>query len=284
MWLIMRKEYSEELAIYLKQINRIPLITHEEELELSRRIQNGDKGALEKLVNSNLRLVIRIVKNYLENGVSFLDLIQEGNMGLFEAAKRYDPNKGVHFSTYSSWWIKQRVTRSISTSSRTIRLPNRKNDIIQRYKKTEKELLDKNGIIPSIEEIAEEIHFPYEELVKLLTLKDTCSLDSFDGNGEDCSNLYDLIVDKREDTERNLDASFLRKELFDYITNSDLKYQDIKILQMRYGLNGYFTHTLEEIGIKQGVTREAIRQAENRVLKKLIKKRAIRELGSYLGK
>ena len=256
------------VKLYLKDIGQKPLLTPEEEIELAIRIENGDKAAKNKLIESNLRLVVSIAKRYVGRGMQFLDLIQEGNMGLTKAADKFDYTKGFKFSTYATWWIRQAITRAIADQSRTIRIPVHMVETINKVKKTNSQLLHKNGREPTAEEIGKELDMPASKVRDILRVaQDPVSLETPIGEEAD-SHLGDFIPD--EGALSPADAAsqlLLREQLKDAL--GTLTEREARVLVLRFGLEDGQPRTLEEVGQEFGVTRERIRQIEAKALKKL---------------
>lgn len=264
---------DDSVKIYLQQIGKIPLLTPEQELEIAKEIkEENSEEAKEALVNANLRLVVSIAKKYIGRGLSFLDLIQEGNMGLMRAAEKFDYTKGYKFSTYSTWWIQQAITRAIADKSRLIRLPVHMIETLSRIKKISLDLTIENGHAPTKEEIAYRVGMPVNKLSALIeSAQGTISIEAPANQKDDATKLGDFIIDENSlspDTKVTQDNLFcdIRKIL------NQLSPKERDVLIMRYGLddNGE-KKTLEEIGSRYGVSRERIRQIENRAMSKLKK-------------
>ena len=259
---------DDPVKVYLKEIGRIPLLTPEEEIELAIRIADGDEEAKKKLAESNLRLVVSIAKRYVGRGMQFLDLIQEGNLGLIKAVDKFDYTKGFKFSTYATWWIRQAITRAIADQARTIRIPVHMVETINKVKKTNSQLLHKNGRDPTPEEIAAEIDMPVEKVREILRVaQEPVSLETPIGEEED-SHLGDFIPD--DDALAPADAAsqlLLKEQLADVLTT--LTEREAKVLSLRFGLEDGHPRTLEEVGKEFNVTRERIRQIEAKALRKL---------------
>ena len=259
---------DDPVKVYLKEIGRIPLLTPEEEIELAIRIADGDEEAKKKLAESNLRLVVSIAKRYVGRGMQFLDLIQEGNLGLIKAVDKFDYTKGFKFSTYATWWIRQAITRAIADQARTIRIPVHMGETINKVKKTNSQLLHKNGRDPTPEEIAAEIDMPVEKVREILRVaQEPVSLETPIGEEED-SHLGDFIPD--DDALAPADAAsqlLLKEQLADVLTT--LTEREAKVLSLRFGLEDGHPRTLEEVGKEFNVTRERIRQIEAKALRKL---------------
>ena len=272
---------DDPVRMYLKEIGKVPLLTAEEELEIAKRMADGDEEARKKLSESNLRLVVSIAKRYVGRGMQFLDLIQEGNLGLIKAVEKFDYTKGYKFSTYATWWIRQAITRAIADQARTIRIPVHMVETINKVKRTSRQLLQELGRDPSAGEIAAEIHMPEEKIRDILQLSQgTRSLDSPVGEEED-SHLGDFIPD--EDTPAPGEAasfSLLREQLMEVLAT--LAPREEKVLRLRFGLEDGRARTLEEVGREFHVTRERIRQIEAKALRKLRHPSRSKKLRDYL--
>ena len=263
-------DMTEPLKIYLKEIGRIPLLTAEEELELGRQIAEGDTEARRKMEEANLRLVVAVAKHYAGKGMQFMDLIQEGNIGLMRAVEKFDYTKGSKFSTYAVWWIKEAILRALDSQSREIRVPVRVAQNMNRISKTERKMEQTLGREVAAEEIAKELHMTTEEVERMQSyIKNPVSLETPVGDEED-SNLEDFIEDTQEPTPEEAVAALVQKEEVQEML-STLTEKEQKILRLRYGLEDGNVHTLEETGQILGVTRERIRQLESRALEKLRK-------------
>ncbi len=269
---LQRKIDREDLIkTYFAQIKKAELLTFEEELELSKRSLSGDAEARKKLIEANLRLVVKIAKAYVTPDVSLLDLIQEGNLGLIKAASKYDYRKHVRFSTYASWWIKQSIVRSLSNKKRTIRLPHRKEEKIRKINKAFNTLSQKFMREPTCEEIAKEIGFDEEEVALLMKLSNSVvSLDS--SLNKDSSTLQDVIEDYSYDPDREMMKKSLKEDTMKFLKT--LMEKERKILMYRFAFLGGKKYTLKKIGDELGISPETVRQIEMRALKKL---RAIAE-------
>lgn len=265
------EETSEPLQIYLREIGQIPLLEEAEERELGKRIAAGDESARERLAEGNLRLVVSLAKHYVGRGVQLLDLIQEGNIGLMHAAKKYDYTKENRFSTYASWWIKEAMQRAIDQQSREIRVPVHVAENMKRVQKAAKELQQELGRDAAPEEIAKKLGNLTEEDVKniLTYLQNPVSLET--PVGEDGENsLGDMVEDKREATpEEAMNVLVEQEEVKELL--EQLSDREQQVIRLRYGLGNEKTHTLEEIGDILGVTRERVRQIEARAMEKLRK-------------
>ena len=259
---------DDPVKVYLKEIGRVPLLTPEEEIELAIRIGDNDQQAKQRLAEANLRLVVSIAKRYVGRGMQFLDLIQEGNLGLIKAVDKFDYTKGFKFSTYATWWIRQAITRAIADQARTIRIPVHMVETINKVKKTNSQLLHKNGRDPTAEEIAAELNMPVEKVREILRVsQEPVSLETPIGE-EDDSHLGDIIPD--DDALAPADAAsmlLLKEQLNDVLKTLTLR--EAKVLSLRFGLEDGHPRTLEEVGSEFGVTRERIRQIEAKALRKL---------------
>ena len=263
-------DMTEPLKIYLKEIGRIPLLTAGEELELGRQIAEGDTEARRKMEEANLRLVVAVAKHYAGKGMQFMDLIQEGNIGLMRAVEKFDYTKGSKFSTYAVWWIKEAILRALDSQSREIRVPVRVAQNMNKISKTERKMEQTLGREVAAEEIAKELHMTTEEVERMQSyIKNPVSLETPVGDEED-SSLEDFIEDTQEPTPEEAVAALVQKEEVQEML-STLTEKEQKILRLRYGLEDGNVHTLEETGQILGVTRERIRQLESRALEKLRK-------------
>ena len=259
---------DDPVKVYLREIGRVPLLTPEEEVELAIRISEGDVSAKQRLSEANLRLVVSIAKRYLGRGMHFLDLIQEGNLGLIKAVEKFDYTKGFKFSTYATWWIRQAITRAIADQARTIRIPVHMVETINKVKKVSSQLLHQNGHEPSADEIAEELGMPVEKVREIMRVaQEPVSLETPIGEEED-SHLGDFIPD--DDAPAPADAAshtMLREQLMEVLDT--LTPREEKVLRLRFGLEDGRSRTLEEVGKEFNVTRERIRQIEAKALRKL---------------
>jgi len=257
---------DDNLKSYFEQIKKAKLLTFEEELELSRKIQAGDEEARRRLIESNLRLVVRIAKNYLTPEVSILDLIQEGNLGLMKAVSKYDFRKQVRFSTYASWWIKQAIVRSLSNKKRVIRLPHRQEEKLRRISRTYNALSQVLMREPSMKEIAEEIGLPEEEVAAIVNSGTAVvSLDST--LSSDSGSLHDVVEDSSFDPGRSLMEKTLQEDTMKLL--GDLQEKERQILLYRFSFVSGKRYTLKKIGDELGISPETVRQIELRALKKL---------------
>ena len=272
---------DDPVRMYLREIGKIELLSFEEELELAKRILEGDEEAKQKLSESNLRLVVSIAKKYVGRGLLFLDLIQEGNMGLIKAVEKFDYTKGYKFSTYATWWIRQAITRAIADQARTIRIPVHMVETINRLIRTSRLLLQRLGREPSPEEIAQEMDLPVEKVMEIQKIaQDPVSLETPIGE-EDDSHLGDFIQDE-DSPEPQDSASFtLMKEQLEEVMNT-LTPREAKVLKLRFGLEDGRARTLEEVGKEFEVTRERIRQIEAKALRKLRHPSRSKKLRDYM--
>ena len=259
---------DDPVKIYLKEIGRVPLLSAEEEIELAMRKAQGDQFARKRLSEANLRLVVSIAKRYVGRGMQFLDLIQEGNMGLIKAVEKFDYRKGYKFSTYATWWIRQAITRAIADQARTIRIPVHMVETITKVKKVSSQLLHKNGHEPSVEEIADELNMPIDRVREIIRIsQDPVSLETPIGEEED-SHLGDFIPDELAPAPAEVASLSLLKEQLDDVLGT-LTEREEKVLRLRFGLEDGRPRTLEEVGQRFQVTRERIRQIEAKALRKL---------------
>ena len=259
---------DDPVKVYLKEIGRVPLLTPEEEIELAVRIGEGDEAAKKRLSEANLRLVVSIAKRYLGRGMQFLDLIQEGNLGLIKAVEKFDYTKGFKFSAYATWWIRQAITRAIADQARTIRIPVHMVETINKVKKVSSQLLHANGREPSAEEISEELDMPVEKVREIMRVaQEPVSLETPIGEEED-SHLGDFIPDDDAPAPADAASHTLLKETLDSVLDS-LTPREEKVLRLRFGLEDGRSRTLEEVGKEFNVTRERIRQIEAKALRKL---------------
>ena len=259
---------DDPVKVYLKEIGRVPLLTPDEEVDLAVRISNGDEAAKKRLSEANLRLVVSIAKRYLGRGMQFLDLIQEGNLGLIKAVEKFDYTKGFKFSTYATWWIRQAITRAIADQARTIRIPVHMVETINKVKKVSSQLLHKNGHDPSAEEIAEELDMPIDKVREIMRVaQEPVSLETPIGEEED-SHLGDFIEDSDAPAPADAASHTLLKEQLEDVL-STLTPREKKVLELRFGLEDGRNRTLEEVGKEFNVTRERIRQIEAKALRKL---------------
>ena len=272
---------DDPVRVYLREIGKIPLLTYEEELELSKRILENDEEAKQKLAESNLRLVVSIAKKYVGRGMLFLDLIQEGNMGLIKAVEKFDYTKGFKFSTYATWWIRQAITRAIADQARTIRIPVHMVETINKLIRTSRHLLQQLGREPTPEEIAKELEMPVEKVIEIQKIaQDPVSLETPIGE-EDDSHLGDFIPDDDSPAPHDSAAYTLLKEQLEEVMNT-LTPREAKVLKLRFGLDDGKARTLEEVGKEFMVTRERIRQIEAKALRKLRHPSRSKRLRDYM--
>ena len=259
---------DDPVKVYLKDIGRVPLLTMEEEIELAKKMQEGDEDAKRKLCEANLRLVVNIAKRYTGRGMLFLDLIQEGNLGLMKAVEKFDYTKGFRFSTYATWWIRQAITRAIADQARTIRIPVHMVETINKLTRTTRLLVQEYGRDPTPEEIAERMDYPVDKVKKVLKIaKEPISLETPIGDEED-SSLGDFIEDKKAVAPAE---EVVNTKLSEQIASvlADLTPREEQVLRKRFGIGEKSDHTLEEVGKLFNVTRERIRQIEAKALRKL---------------
>ena len=272
---------DDPVKVYLKEIGRVPLLSSEEEIDLAIRIANGDVQAKQRLSEANLRLVVSIAKRYLGRGMQFLDLIQEGNLGLIKAVDKFDYTKGFKFSTYATWWIRQAITRAIADQARTIRIPLHMVETINKVKKVQSQLLHQNGHEPTPDEIADELDLPVDKVREIMRVaQEPVSLETPIGEEED-SHLGDFIPDDGAPAPADAAShTMLREQLSDVL--STLTPREEKVLRLRFGLEDGRSRTLEEVGKEFNVTRERIRQIEAKALRKLRHPSRSRKLKDYL--
>ena len=272
---------DDPVRMYLREIGRIPLLTFDEELDLAKRILENDEEAKQKLAESNLRLVVSIAKKYVGRGMLFLDLIQEGNMGLIKAVEKFDYTKGFKFSTYATWWIRQAITRAIADQARTIRIPVHMVETINKLIRTSRHLLQQLGREPTPEEIAEEMEIPVEKVMEIQKIaQDPVSLETPIGE-EDDSHLGDFIPDDESPAPQDSAAYTLLKEQLEEVMET-LTPREAKVLKLRFGLEDGKARTLEEVGREFKVTRERIRQIEAKALRKLRHPSRSKRLKDYM--
>ncbi len=272
---------DDPVKIYLKEIGRVPLLSPEEEIELAQRMSSGDPYAKKRLSEANLRLVVSIAKRYVGRGMQFLDLIQEGNLGLIKAVEKFDYTKGYKFSTYATWWIRQAITRAIADQARTIRIPVHMVETITKVKKVSSILLHKNGREATPEEIAEELRLPLDRVREIIRIsQDPVSLETPIGEEED-SHLGDFIPDEEAPAPAEAASLTLLKEQLDEVLNT-LTEREGKVLRLRFGLEDGRQRTLEEVGKEFNVTRERIRQIEAKALRKLRHPQRSKKLKDFL--
>lgn len=274
-------EVNDPVRMYLKEIGRIPLLKRDEEIILAQGVDRGDQKSKDKLTKSNLRLVVSIAKKYMGRGMSFLDLIQEGNKGLIRAVEKYDWTKGFKFSTYATWWIRQAITRAIADQARTIRIPVHMVETINKLLITQRKLMQELGREPTDEEVAERMEIEPDKVREILKIaQKTTSLETPIGDDED-SLLGDFIPDERQATPYEATSKQLMHENLEEAL-ANLSERESKVLRMRFGLDGNKPLTLEEVGRVFGVTRERIRQIESKALRKLRHPSRRRKLQDYL--
>ena len=272
---------DDPVRMYLREIGRIPLLTYDQELELAKKVLEGDEEAKQKLAESNLRLVVSIAKKYVGRGMLFLDLIQEGNMGLIKAVEKFDYTKGFKFSTYATWWIRQAITRAIADQARTIRIPVHMVETINKLIRTSRHLLQQLGREPTPEEIAQEMEIPVEKVMEIQKIaQDPVSLETPIGE-EDDSHLGDFIQDEDSPAPQDSAAYTLLKEQLEEVMNT-LTPREAKVLKLRFGLEDGRARTLEEVGREFQVTRERIRQIEAKALRKLRHPSRSKKLKDYM--
>ena len=259
---------DDPVKVYLKEIGRVPLLSAEEEVELAIRMSEGDVAAKKRLSEANLRLVVSIAKRYVGRGMQFLDLIQEGNLGLIKAVEKFDHTKGFKFSTYATWWIRQAITRAIADQARTIRIPVHMVETINKVKKVNSQLLHENGHEPTNEQIAEKLEMPVEKFREIMRVaQEPVSLETPIGEEED-SHLGDFIPDEDAPAPSDVASHTMLKEQLAEVL-STLTPREEKVLRLRFGLEDGRSRTLEEVGKEFNVTRERIRQIEAKALRKL---------------
>jgi RNA polymerase primary sigma factor len=272
---------DDPVRMYLKEIGKVPLLTGEEEIALAKRMEAGDEIAKQRLAEANLRLVVSIAKRYVGRGMLFLDLIQEGNLGLIKAVEKFDYNKGFKFSTYATWWIRQAITRAIADQARTIRIPVHMVETINKLIRVSRQLLQELGRDPVPEEIAEELDMPVDKVREILKIsQEPVSLETPIGEEED-SHLGDFIQDDNVPVPAEAAAFTLLKEQLVEVLDT-LTEREQKVLRLRFGLDDGRARTLEEVGKEFNVTRERIRQIEAKALRKLRHPSRSRKLKDYL--
>ena len=272
---------EDPVRMYLKEIGKVPLLSADEEVELAKRMAEGDEDAKKRLAEANLRLVVSIAKRYVGRGMLFLDLIQEGNLGLIKAVEKFDYHKGFKFSTYATWWIRQAITRAIADQARTIRIPVHMVETINKLIRVSRQLLQELGREPTPEEIAEEMNMPVERVREILKIsQEPVSLETPIGEEED-SHLGDFIQDDNVPVPADAAAFTLLKEQLVEVL-STLTEREQKVLRLRFGLDDGRARTLEEVGKEFSVTRERIRQIEAKALRKLRHPSRSRKLKDYL--
>ena len=272
---------EDPVRMYLKEIGKVPLLTAEEEVDLAKRMAEGDESAKKRLAEANLRLVVSIAKRYVGRGMLFLDLIQEGNLGLIKAVEKFDYHKGFKFSTYATWWIRQAITRAIADQARTIRIPVHMVETINKLIRVSRQLLQDLGREPTPEEIAAELDMPVDRVREILKIsQEPVSLETPIGEEED-SHLGDFIQDDNVPVPAEAAAATLLKEQLSEVLNT-LTEREQKVLRLRFGMNDGRARTLEEVGKEFDVTRERIRQIEAKALRKLRHPSRSRKLRDYL--
>ncbi|MDD7213731.1 MAG: RNA polymerase sigma factor RpoD, partial [Clostridia bacterium] len=259
---------DDHVNMYLKDIGKVPLLSADDEIELARKMMDGDEDAKRELSIANLRLVVSIAKRYVGRGMQFLDLIQEGNLGLMKAVEKFDYQKGFKFSTYATWWIRQAITRAIADQARTIRIPVHMVETINKVLRVQRQLMQEFGREPTPEEIAKEMGIPEQRVVEIQKIsQDPVSLETPIGEEED-SHLGDFIEDEQAPAPTDAVASSLLKEQLIHVLDT-LTPREEKVLRLRYGIDDGKPRTLEEVGKEFNVTRERIRQIEAKALRKL---------------
>ncbi|KKM09070.1 RNA polymerase sigma factor RpoD [Clostridiales bacterium PH28_bin88] len=272
---------DDPVRMYLKEIGRVPLLTADEEVDLAKRMEEGDEEAKRRLAEANLRLVVSIAKRYVGRGMLFLDLIQEGNLGLIKAVEKFDYRKGYKFSTYATWWIRQAITRAIADQARTIRIPVHMVETINKLIRVSRQLLQELGREPSPEEIASEMEIPVERVREIMKIaQEPVSLETPIGEEED-SHLGDFIEDEDAPAPAEAASFMLLKEQLEEVLDT-LTPREEKVLRLRFGLDDGRSRTLEEVGQEFGVTRERIRQIEAKALRKLRHPSRSKKLKDYL--
>ena len=272
---------DDPVRMYLKEIGRVPLLTAEEEIELAKRMEQGDEEAKRRLAEANLRLVVSIAKRYVGRGMLFLDLIQEGNLGLIKAVEKFDYRKGYKFSTYATWWIRQAITRAIADQARTIRIPVHMVETINKLIRVSRQLLQELGRDPTPEEIAQQMEIPVERVREIMKIaQEPVSLETPIGEEED-SHLGDFIEDEEAPAPAEAASFILLKEQLEEVLET-LTPREKKVLRLRFGLDDGRARTLEEVGQEFGVTRERIRQIEAKALRKLRHPSRSKKLKDYL--
>ncbi len=273
---------ADSIQMYLREIGKVPLLKTEEEVQLAKRKDRGDREAERRLIESNLRLVVSIAKKFVDKSLSLLDLIQEGNIGLFRAVEKFDYRKGYKFSTYATWWIRQAITRALADQSRTIRIPVHMVETINRFQSVQRQLIQDLGREPLPDEVAAEMGESVEKIRHIIKInQDTISIDTSVGDDDENSTLEDFIEDVHSITPDKAAARQILRERMQEIV-SNLHAREQKILEMRFGLVDNVSHTLEEVGEEFGVTRERIRQIEAKALEKIAKSVGVDRLRDYL--
>jgi RNA polymerase primary sigma factor len=272
---------EDPVRMYLKEIGKVPLLTADEEIDLAKRMEEGDEDAKKRLAEANLRLVVSIAKRYVGRGMLFLDLIQEGNLGLIKAVEKFDYSKGFKFSTYATWWIRQAITRAIADQARTIRIPVHMVETINKLVRVQRQLLQELGREPTPEEVADRMDIPVERVREIIKIsQEPVSLETPIGEEED-SHLGDFIQDDNVPVPADAAAFTLLKEQLTEVLGT-LTEREQKVLRLRFGLDDGRARTLEEVGKEFNVTRERIRQIEAKALRKLRHPSRSRKLRDYL--
>ncbi|HAJ56557.1 MAG TPA: RNA polymerase sigma factor RpoD [Candidatus Omnitrophica bacterium] len=260
----------ENIKSYIKEVRKMPLLTAKEEIDLAKRVEKGDAKARDRMIRANLRLVINIAKKYIHLGIPFMDLIEEGNMGLMKAVEKFDPRRGFRFSTYAAWWIKQGITRSVFDQSRTVRLPVYVNELLTKYKKVNERLMGKLNRVPTDEEVAKSMRVDLDKITKIRG--SAAKMSSLDApiDEEGGNEIIDLIEDKTTASpEQEINKFFTNERLAGLL--GFVNEREHEVLNLRFGLVGGRTHTLAEVSKKMRVSRERVRQIEENALKKLKK-------------
>src|SRR3989338_1596027 len=272
---------ADSIQMYLREIGKVPLLNAEEEVSLAKRKERGDEEAKKRLIEANLRLVVSIAKKFTGKRLSLLDLIQEGNIGLFKAVEKFDYRRGYKFSTYATWWIRQAITRALADQSRTIRIPVHMVETINKFQQIERQLIQNLGREPLPEEIAAEMGEEIEKVLHIMKIsQDTISLETSVGDDDEESTLGDFIEDiKTISPDRMAALELLKDHIKDIL--KELSPREQKILEMRFGLVDVVAHTLEEVGLEFGVTRERIRQIEAKAIERIREHRSVKKLGHY---
>lgn len=272
---------EDHVRMYLKEIGKVPLLSLDEEIKLAQRMKDGDESAKQRLAEANLRLVVSIAKRYVGRGMQFLDLIQEGNLGLIKAVEKFDYTKGYKFSTYATWWIRQAITRAIADQARTIRIPVHMVETINKLMRIQRQLIQENGREPQVEEVAKEMNMSIDKVREIMKIaQEPVSLETPIGEEED-SHLGDFIPDDDAPAPAEAASFTMLKEQLNNVL-STLTDREAKVLRLRFGLEDGRARTLEEVGFEFGVTRERIRQIEAKALRKLRHPSRSRKLKDYL--